>query len=212
MSQTIPARRRACVTLPGLLITLLAACVLVYLGLRAAGAYLITGDRLKAADAVVVLGGGDEQRVQQAARLVLEAYGRWLIITEPGEVKPGQGPGSLSVHGLAVEAGLSPFAILITPEISRSTYDEALAVRALMERQGFQSVLVVTDPYHTQRTGLIFREVFRGSGLSVRVYPVQNHWYRSSDWFLSSAGWETTVREYVKLMGFLLGRILESID
>ena len=195
------SRSCACAALPGLLI-LIIGLALLYGGLRAAGAYLITGDRLKAADVVVVLGGGDAQRVQQAARLVLDQYGRWLVITEPGEVKAGQGPASQTVHGQAVEAGLSPFVILITPQISRSTYDEAHAVLALMEEKGFQSALVVTDPYHTQRTRLIFRDVFRVSGLSVRVYPVQNHWYRSRDWFLSGEGWGATLREYAKLLGY----------
>lgn len=200
-----PAPNRSCGCLLGLPIVLILVLGLVYLGLRGAGAFLITGDPLKKVDAVVVLGGGDEARVDQAVRLVLDEYGKWLIITEPGEVKPGQGPGSRAVQSLAVEEGLSPFAILITPEISTSTYEEARAVLALMEEKGFQSVLVVTDPYHTQRTRLIFRAVFDETGRSVRVYPVQNHWYRSNTWFLSADGWGHTVREFIKLVGYLLG-------
>jgi uncharacterized SAM-binding protein YcdF (DUF218 family) len=206
MNRNPPSSSRSCASasLPVLLLTGLVAVLFLYLGLRAAGAYLISGDRLKEVDAVVVLGGGDEQRVAQAVQLVLDQYGHWLIITEPGEVKPGQGPGSQAVISLAVDGGLSPFAIIVTPEISTSTYDEARAVLALMQDRGFQSVLVVTDPYHTQRTGLIFRDAFRGSGLSVRIYPVQNHWYRSDRWFFKSQGWGATVREYAKLAGYLL--------
>lgn len=207
MKETPVAERPGCgcVSLLALALAGLAALALVYGLLRAAGAFLITGDRLKAADAVAVLGGGDQQRVVQAVRLVQQQYGKWLIVTEVGEVKPGQGPGSRSVQAQAEEAGLSPFVILVTPGISTSTYDEAYAVMELMRTSGFQSVLVVTDPYHTYRTGRIFRDVFRGSGLAVRVYPVQGHWYRSDTWYLSAEGWATTLREYVKLAGYLLG-------
>ena len=178
---------------------------LTYLGLRGAGAFLIVSDRIKKSDAVVVLGGGDQQRVKQAVQLVMDQQGGYLLITEPGEVKPGQGMGSQAVRTEAIEDGLSPYAILITEGISRSTYDESRAVLAFMQKRHFQSVIVVTDPYHTRRAQIIFRDTFRGSGLGVRIYPVQNSWYRSNTWFLSADGWGSTVREYVKLTGYMLG-------
>ena len=76
------------------LLGLLVVLSLGYLALRGAGAFLITGDRLEPGDAVAVLGGGGEDRVVEAVRLVQEGYGRWLVITEPGEMAQGQGPGS----------------------------------------------------------------------------------------------------------------------
>jgi uncharacterized SAM-binding protein YcdF (DUF218 family) len=72
-------------------------------------------------------------------------------------------------------------------------------------------VIVVTDPFHTQRTRMIFREVFDGSGRSVRVHPVPGHWYRSGTWFLSVAGWGNTLREYAKMTGYMLG-LTPSLD
>jgi uncharacterized SAM-binding protein YcdF (DUF218 family) len=74
-----------------------------------------------------------------------------------------------------------------------------------MNDQGFNSMIVVTDPYHSFRTRLIFREVFRGSGKSIRVRPSSGHWYRSTTWWLSAQGWEATLTEYIKLAGFLVG-------
>lgn len=178
-----------------------------YLGLRAAGAFLITGDPLRKADAVVVLGGGDVTRVHQGVRLVVAGYAGSLILTEPGELEPGAGPASRILRSEAIASGLTPSAILITPKVSSSTAEEALAVRELMAEKGFHSVIVVTEPYHTKRTRLIFQRAFASSDLSVWVYPVQNHWYRSGTWFLHAEGWGHTVREYVKL-GELLLRVL----
>lgn len=185
--------------------------VLLYLGLRGLGAFLITGDPLKKGDAVVALGGGGEWRVAEAVRLVQERYGQWLVITEPGELEPGAGLGSRFFQQTAVEAGLSPNAILLTDGVQGSTYDEARAVLHLLEKHHLQSVIVVTDPFHTQRTRMIFREIFDGSGRTVRVHPVPDHWYRSGAWFLSAAGWGNTLREYAKLTGYLLG-LAPSLD
>lgn len=193
------------------LLALLVFPGLLYLGLRGLGAYLITGDPLERGDAVVVLGGGGEHRVVEAVRLVQERYGLWLIVTEPGETVPGEGPGSQVFRNVAILAGISPDVILITEKTAGNTYQEAEAVMHMMEKHKLKSVIVVTDPFHTQRTRMIFRSVFAGSEISVRVHPVPNHWYRSTTWFLHLEGWGHTIREYVKLAGFWLG-IARTLD
>lgn len=190
---------------PTCLFALLVVAVLGYLALRAAGSFLIDGDQLKKADLVVALGGGGEWRVVEAVRLIEDRYATNLVLTEPGETGRGEEMGSRFFRTVAIENGLSPYAIMITEGVQRSTKDEAQAVRALMEKHKYQSVIVVTDPFHTMRTRLIFRETFRGSGLTVRVHPVPDHWYQSSTWFLSVDGWANTIREYVKLLGYILG-------
>jgi len=187
------------------LLVLLVAAFLLYLFLRAVGAFLITGDQLKKADIVVALGGGGEWRVVEAVSLIQEKQAVSLILTEPGETGPGEGLGSRFFRMVAIENGLSPYAIQITDGVQRSTRDEARAVLDLMKKHQYKSVIIVTDPFHTQRTRLIFRDVFRGSDLTMRVHPVSNHWYRSGTWFLSMDGWANTIREYVKLAGYLVG-------
>ncbi len=204
-TQARDARTRSKFGCPTCLFALLVAAVLGYLALRAAGSFLIAGDQLKKADLVVALGGGGEWRVVEAVRLIEDRYATNLVLTEPGETGPGEEMGSRFFRTVAIENGLSPYAIMITEGVQRSTKDEAQAVRALMEKHKYQSVIVVTDPFHTMRTRLIFRETFRGSGLTVRVHPVPDHWYQSSTWFLSVDGWANTIREYVKLLGYILG-------
>lgn len=191
----------------------LSACLLVglallglgYLLLRVLGAFLITGDPLKQPDAVTPLGGGSAGRVTEAVALLKQYPHAYLILTEPGEVKPGDGSGSAYYRQIAIESGLSEHAILITEGIQRSTRDEAGAVLALMQAQHMQTVIVVTEPYHTQRARMIFRDVFKGSGLVVRVHPVPDHWYRSDTWFLSAEGWRMTFNEYIKIASYWLG-------
>jgi uncharacterized SAM-binding protein YcdF (DUF218 family) len=204
MSTKAPSSARGGCSLTSCLLALLVTLSLGYLVLRGLGALLIVGDPLKKADAVVALGGGGEWRVIEAVRLIHERYASWLILTEPGEVKPGEGSGSQYFRTTAVENGLSPFAIQITDGVQHSTHDEALAVLRLMEQNNYKSVIVVTDPFHTMRSRLIFRDVFKGSGRTIRIHPVPNHWYRSGTWFLSEQGWEQTFLEYIKLTGYAL--------
>lgn len=181
------------------------ALVLGYLLLRALGAFLITGDQLKKADVVVALGGGSGQRVTEAVRLVKAGYASLLLITEPGELVTGEGLASQHYRTEAIDSGLSPYAIQITEGVQHTTHDEAEAVLAYLRNHDMQTAIVVTDPFHTQRTRFIFRDVFRGSGKTVRVQSAPGHWYRSDTWFLHPEGWQLTLQEYAKLVGFWLG-------
>lgn len=187
------------------LLIILAALALLYVLLRGMGAFLITGDTLKKGDAVVALGGGGDWRVEEAVRLIGEQWATNLILTEPGEINPGEGPASRHFREAAITYGLSPNAIIVTEGVQGSTHDEAEAVLALMQKHNYKTVIVVTDPFHTQRTRMIFRDVFDESGRVVRVHPVPSHWYRSGTWFLSRQGWGNTMREYGKMLGFWLG-------
>ncbi len=175
----------------------------LYLALRLAGAILIIADPLEKADAVVVLSGGNE-RLPEATRLMGERYGHWLIITETGEVRPGV-LGSDDLRAEANRLGIPSTSILVTERTVTSTRDEAVAVLHLMEARDFSSCIVVTDPFHTLRTRVVFRDIFRGSDKHVMVSPVPASWYRSRDWFLSARGWQYTLQEYFKLTLYLLG-------
>lgn len=188
----------------GLLITFLLATGL-YLILRSAGAFLIVADPLKHVDALVVLSGGDTDRVVEAAKLMKAGYARVLVITETGESQGEISPPSASLRREAIRLGVSADAILVTGQPASSTTEEAEAVLVLMEKRGFTSCIVVTDPFHSRRTRLVFRDTLHGRGISVRIHPVAGHWYRSSDWFFSREGWTITISEYAKLIGFVLG-------
>ncbi len=184
-------------------VAFIAGLAALYLVLRLAGAVLIIADPLEKADAVVVLSGGNE-RLPEAARLMRERYGEWLVLTETGEIRPGVF-GSDDLRAEANSLGIPSSSILITERTVTSTRDEAVAVLHLMQERNLGSCIVVTDPFHTLRTRVIFRDIFRGSGKEIIVSPVPASWYRSRDWFLSARGWQYTLQEYFKLTLYLLG-------
>jgi uncharacterized SAM-binding protein YcdF (DUF218 family) len=180
--------------------------VALFIGLWGLGGILIVADHLEPANAIVVLSGGSNDRIIYAAQLHNNGFGEYLIITETGIRYPGNPkPATQMAIDLALDQGFSEKSILAPEVVVNSTADEAKIVRETAEASDFTSLIVVTDPYHTFRTRLIFRNIFRGSGIKVMVHPISGHWYESSTWFFSREGWKTTIMEYVKTIGFFLG-------
>ena len=178
----------------------------IYIGLWGMGGLLVIADKLQPSDAIVVLSGGSNERIKYAASLYHDGFGEYLILTETGITYPGN-PKVATQYSreLAMDQGVPEEVILAPETVVNSTADEAQTVRNTAEASDFLRLIVVTDPYHTFRTRLIFQTIFRGSGIKVMVHPASGHWYDSSTWFLSRDGWNTTLSEYVKTIGFLLG-------
>jgi uncharacterized SAM-binding protein YcdF (DUF218 family) len=211
MNKQNPKQAKGCFTKSiagcgSLVIAIPVLFVLLFIGLWAMGGILIVADPLEQADAIVVLSGGSTDRIKYAARLHREGYGQYLIITETGIRYPGD-PKAASQYAidLAMDQGVPEELILSSETRVSSTADEARIAREISETSGFTRLIVVTDSYHTFRTRLIFRSIFRGSGIKIMVRPASGHWYESSTWFMSRDGWQTTLSEYIKTIGFLLG-------
>jgi uncharacterized SAM-binding protein YcdF (DUF218 family) len=184
--------------------TLVALLVLINIALLSLGGILIIADPLEPAQVVVVLSGGRGDRIEEAARIIQEKNARHLILTHP-EIDPDDESSSERRRQSAIAAGIPGSDILVTEVHGNSTYQEAIEIRRFLEEQGLMSALVVTDPYHSFRTRLIFREIFRDSSVDINVRSVRDHWYRSNTWWTSVEGRQATVMEYGKLLAFFVG-------
>ena len=172
---------------------------------RALGSYLIVSNDLEYANAIVVLSGGDESRMQEALRLYNENYSSLIVLTETGNVV--EGFDHLHSFDMRIELlnnGVPSGNILLTDQVATSTEEEAQAVKNLLTTRQFTSCIVVTDPYHTRRAYLIFRNVFADSNIKVMIHSTPNHWYTADRWFLKINGWRFTILEYIKLVAFAL--------
>lgn len=212
MSQTAqtPNHSRACGSCflrgMGVFSFLLLLPIALYGLLYAVGALLITSDGLKDARMIVLLSGGDRQRWQEAVKLYKAEPSRIILITETGDTINEIGTRySLLVRNNLSAMGVPMDNIRIIPEVSRSTVEEARSVRDYMEYWGHPSCVVVTDPYHTFRTRLIFHDTFRGSPVKVQIHAVHGHWYQAATWMFSRQGWEVTLLELAKVIGYVVG-------
>lgn len=172
--------------------------VVVYFFLVAIGGILIVADPIEPVNAVVILSGDDGDRLGMAVDLRERGFVDSLVITNT----------NLSANRRLVrearDAGFPESVIFVTDLAVDSTLDEAQSVLDFAQNRGWTALMVVTDPYHSFRTRVIFRQVFRGTGISISVRPVVGHWFRSTNWFLQKGGWNYVFMEVVKLLNFLI--------
>jgi uncharacterized SAM-binding protein YcdF (DUF218 family) len=165
---------------------------------------LVVADPLHPADAIVPLAGGVE-RAQHAAGLFQQGYAGSFVVTDNSIALHSLAQPDLSITGIATAAGvpvarLHPIATTVT-----STYEEAMAVRALAEEQGWQSLLVVTSPAHTRRSHAVFRNAFAGSGITVMVQPASAEEHDGEFWWQDEDERKLVLNEYLKLFAFSIG-------
>lgn len=171
------------------------------------GRFLVVREELKKSDYLVVLSGGkDYSRLDEAARLFNEGWAEFLVITETGAKVPGsEGLFTVESKVYAVKAGVPPTAIVITEKVVDSTAEEARVIKKMMSKAGKKSCIVVTDPFHSRRTRLIFTKAFEGTDMSCSVYASRNSWYSPATWWRSLEGWKITLLEWGKLISYWIG-------
>jgi uncharacterized SAM-binding protein YcdF (DUF218 family) len=190
----------------GAVVILLAASTILIL--RGMGNFLVVRDPLKPADAVAVLSGGGPERVEYASQLVTDKYGRKLILTETGETDPTTGSKvSTTMSKQAADDGVKRGLHFYAGKHVDSTIDEARAVLKLAQTRNWKSIIVVTDTFHSRRAKILFNDVFKNSGIQVRLNPVDlpGYWYQPSSWWSTSAGRRATINEYLSLGWYYLG-------
>ncbi len=170
--------------------------LMTYISLIVVGAVLIVSDPIEPVDAVVILSGDDGNRLGMAVDLLERGYVHRLVITNTNRAA------NRRLAREAEQAGYDRDNIFITDLFVDSTRDEAQAVRAFAQQQGWTTLMVVTDPYHSFRARLIFNLELRGSGINIIVRPVVGHWFRSPTWFYHREGWRYVGLEIGKLVNY----------
>jgi len=166
------------------------------------GARLIVADPLEPVDAVVILSGGDGDRLGLAIEMHTQGYANNLVITNTSTAVNRQ-------YAREAEAGgFAKSKIYITEAQVDSTQDEARVVRELALEKGWTKLMVIMDPYHSYRARFIFRWELRGTGIDVIARPVVGHWFRSPTWFLYPEGWQNVFLEITKFISYLTSLVL----
>jgi uncharacterized SAM-binding protein YcdF (DUF218 family) len=126
----------------------------VQIGLIEAAQYLLVARTpLKAADAIVVLGGESQQRADRAAELYHDGLAPLVIVSGFGDCQQ-------MADRLGLD-GVSAFSILIECQ-SRNTSENAVFSSTLLHSWNVSRIIVVTSWFHSQRALLCFRRSFPG--------------------------------------------------
>lgn len=153
-------------------------------------------DEPEDSDVIIVLGGGDQGRVDKAAELYQAGYADTVIMTPVGVRFSDEELKTIGRH-----YGIDESDIMIE-DGSSSTHTNAEESIKIMEAEGFDSALVVTNDYHIKRSRLAFDRLNDGS-MTFNYINAMNlsgeRWYERED---SGTIW---VNEFVKTWGYRFG-------
>lgn len=147
-------------------------------------------------DVIVVLGGGDQGRVKQAAELYEEGYADEVLITASEKDGSTSGLKTVAEHyGIPEEA-------LSVENAATSTYTNALNTVDFMEAEGFESAMIVTSDYHVDRAEFIFDKV-NDAGYNFNYIAAPN--LEGENWIERENSHDIWFSEMTKMWGYRMG-------
>ncbi len=152
-------------------------------------------------DAIVVLTGG-KGRVEQGLEILRNGVSPTLILSGVNEAADLD---SIFLDGL----GPGERDSIILEKASKSTYENAVECRRLLEEKGYSSIVLVTSAYHMKRAYLIFRRVMP-DGVLITPHSVSSPNFDEENWW----NWKSLAilaPEFMKYSWYELRFGLESV-
>jgi len=190
----------------GILLTFAVAAVALVYGISRAGYWLeAAGQAPVRADAIIVLGGNDGDRALRALGLYKEGYAPKIVLTglERGRASP---PANLTWRAEYLVARGVPKSALRFEIYSENSYEEAENILDLMRKQGWRTVIAVSDPPHMRRLAWTWHRVFKGSGLTYALVASAAQWWMPGDWWRDEHSGAFVITEYIKIAYYLAKR------
>lgn len=170
------------------------------------GSFLIYREPLTPADAIVVLAGNAPDRLRQGKRLLHEGYAPLLVISNEHVRTHGMNATWLDVYRAGMSApDVDPSQIVpIDNPLPVNTADEARRAAQILRERGLHSALLVTDPFHSRRSAIMFNRALQAQGITVVSAPPEDDPLDLAHWWTSPRSARTVIEEYVKLFAYLV--------
>jgi len=197
-----------------LLACLLSIALLAAIAWPRAGHFLIVGDPLQPADAILVLGGTDAEGWLEAVDLYRERMAPAIVlspgIAEPAAIRVRQmGIRFPAYVDLAIDAmvqlGVPRSAVAVLPGALDNTGDEAAQARQLAARHRWTNLIVVTAKYHTRRSRFAFRRELRNTPIRIQIRGSRHDDAQPDQWWKSRSDLRYVTSELQKLLAYRLG-------
>ncbi len=177
------------------------------------GAWLVVEDSLEKADAVVVLGGTMYERPMEAVELYKEGWAPRIYlfrqVADWGEAvlveRNFQYTREVDLQ-IEVMGRLGvPREMIFILEQANSTAEESDDLLALVTREKFSRVIVVTSKQHTRRARLVMNRKVNPVGVTVIVRPSRFDRSDVDRWWANRSTLRFTLFETQRLFGYWLG-------
>ena len=175
------------------------AVVLCAFGFAQVGRYVSSPtDEPVKADLIVALGGDAGARIVKARELYANGFAHRVLLTGMENSVDETRHAYLNWRAaFLVESGVPREDILYDAQ-SRNTWEEAVNTRRLLAANGWQSVLVVSDPPHMRRLSWVWGKVFDGSPLQYRLVAAPLPRWDPANWWLHEASAQFVLMELIK--------------
>jgi uncharacterized SAM-binding protein YcdF (DUF218 family) len=128
-----------------------------------------------------------------AAKLLQQGLARQILFTG-ADVQPND----YQCHGVSVGQ------VMTLPVLAYTTYEEAVAIRQIVQLHSLGSVLIVTSSHHARRAYWTFERVFRGTGVELFITSVPPSGFTMGAWWKSHVGRKLVLIEYMGLAYYWL--------
>ena len=167
----------------------------------------VVNDPVTKADAIVILGGGLQTRPLAAAKLFHDGVAPRILYTDV-RLGPTEETGVIlaereQTHLILLSNGVPETAMTMIGKSVDSTYDEAKAVQAWVEKSGAKSIIIPTDLFHTRRARWVFRKELRNTNTEIHVVAVNLRNYEIKDWWRHEEGLIAFQNEVIKSLYYL---------
>jgi uncharacterized SAM-binding protein YcdF (DUF218 family) len=147
-------------------------------------------------DVIIVLGGDNGLRVRKGAELYNAGYATHVILTGIDErfYRPGH-PNWRERRMTAL--GVPKKAIKVDAK-SKTTWEEAENTSNTMEKNGWTSAIVVSDPPHLLRLHQTWSKAFEGSSKKFILISTNPPWWHKVFWWKNKQSYQFVISEIKK--------------
>lgn len=160
--------------------------------LRGVADLWIVSDDLTQADAVVVLGGGVDDRPFAAAELYKKGFVNKVLVSQEADDRAaaiGAATGDTESNcQVLLKLGVPAAAIETFGRANKTTMDEALALSKWAESHGVKVIIIPTEIFFSRRVRWVFRHAFVGKDTRIEVLSIEPSRYTRADWWRHDEG------------------------
>ena len=182
----------------GLGITALVIGVIAAIGFFSLGFYLSPQSKLSKVDVIVAVSGGDTvARTDEAVKLYRDGYSSKIIFSGAA-LDPNSPSNAKAMATLAKKAGV-PASSIELDETAVDTRQNASDVAAIVKRDEYKSIILVTSPYHQRRVYTVFRQAL-GNDITILNHSSSDKLWRRSHWWATQYSRNLTTSEAQKTL------------
>lgn len=203
--------RKSAITRFAIAAFLLILMVIVVVGFRNAGRWLIREDPLQNSDVIVVLSGDMPARAEEAAKVFRMGYAPEVWVSRPESSYTELATMGIAYTGeesynreVLIRLGVPAAAIQIFPEPIVDTEQEVKEVSDQMRALNKRKVIIVTSPQHTRRVRALWRRI-ADDHQEMFVHAAWEDGFNADHWWRTTQDTFAVAREMMGLLNAWAG-------